>query len=153
MFFELHKENKIGYKLLSEADLGTGTSHQTHIGLSGNVLQYLGSRDILSENAIFIYENNFDYIDAYFDRIQNPDQSFRSPKIRTGDSVSIVSTIREKVQSNSPSLKWYLIWFGLKNEKLVFFLFNNTSDDYQNISSFLDLSKTGAKTLTSDNPI
>ena len=34
MFFTLHPERKIGYKKLSEADLGLSLdSHQTHIGL------------------------------------------------------------------------------------------------------------------------
>ena len=29
------------YKLLTEADLGTGTSHQTHIGLFENTLDFI----------------------------------------------------------------------------------------------------------------
>lgn len=135
MFFELHDEKRIGYKVLSEADLGIGiSSHQTHIGLSEHVLRFLADRDIVSEDSIFIYGNNFEYIDAYFDRIKNPDGSFRSPKIRTGERncVSIVSTIREIVKS-CPSLVWHLIWFGLKNEKIVFFLFNNMSSDYREL--------------------
>ena len=139
MFFELHDEKIIGYKPLSQADLGTGdSSHQTHIGLSEFVLTYLPNKNIVSEESIFIYEDKFEYIDAYFDRIKNKDGSFRSPKIRIGDKncISIVSTIRSLVKSHDEDTLWYLLWFGLKNEKLVFFLFNNKSDDYNKISNF-----------------
>ena len=38
-FFELHDEKIIGYKALTDADLGRSiTSHQTHIGLFDDVL-------------------------------------------------------------------------------------------------------------------
>lgn len=157
MFFELHNENKIGYKILSSADLGTGdSSHQTHIGLSEHVLTFLSDRDEISEDSIFIHDTRFDYIDAYFDRIENPNGSFRSPKIRIGERgcVSVVSTIREIVHANNISSEWYLIWFGLKNEKTVFFLFDNLSVDYQNIvNDGLSLDKKGAKALDISNPV
>lgn len=157
MFFELHDEKKIGYKRLSDADLGTSaSSNQTHIGLSEAVLTFLSDRDAVGEGSIFIYENSFDYIDAYFDRIENPDGTFRSPKIRTGDRnvVSIVTTIRDIVGNNESNQSWFLFWFGLKNEKLVFFLFNNDSEDYKNISSFgLDLNRTGTKSINASSPV
>lgn len=157
MFFELHNENKIGYKILSSADLGTGdSSHQTHIGLSEHVLTFLSDRDEISEDSIFIHDSNFEYIDAYFDRIENPDGSFRSPKIRIGERacVSVVSTIREIVHANNTASEWYLIWFGLKNDKTVFFLFDNLSVDYQNIvRDGLSLDKKGAKALDISNPV
>lgn len=155
MFFELHNENKIGYKRLSDADLGKGkNSHQTHIGLSEFVLTFLSDRTI-TEDSIFIYGSKFEYIDAYFDRIETPNGSFRSPKIRIGERgcVSIVSTIREIVNSSQLPTEWYLIWFGLKNEKVVFFLFNNLSIDYQNIvSNSLIRDKKGAKALDITQP-
>lgn len=157
MFFELHEENKIGYKVLSEADLGIGgSSHQTHIGLSEYALTFLPDRDKISEDSIFIYEDKFEYIDAYFDRIENPDGSFRSPKIRIGDRgcVSVVSTIREIVSAHSDSVIWYLLWFGLKNEKIVFFLFNNRSDDYLNIEKAgLKFDKKGARAIDNEHPL
>lgn len=151
MFFELHDERIIGYKRLSQADLGTSpTSHQTHIGLSETVLTFLGDRDEVGEDSIFIYNGGFDFIDAHFDRIANQDGTFRSPKIRKGDknAVSIVNAIRDNINSGKSSLSWFLFWFGLKNGKLVFFLFNNDSDDYKAITSFgLDLNKTGTKSI------
>ena len=157
MFFELHSENRIGYKKLSSADLGIGeSSHQTHIGLSEHVLTFLSDRDTVSEDSIFIYEDKFEYIDAYFDRIERPDGSFRSPKIRVGDRgcISIVSTIREIVSYGKGDTEWYLIWFGLKNEKIVFFLFNSTSSDYVSIvNGGLNLDKKGAKALDNATPV
>lgn len=151
MFFELHDEKKIGYKTLSPADLGTSsTSHQTHIGLAESVLTFLSDRDTVSEDSIFIYEDKFEYIDAYFDRIENPNGTFRSPKIRIGERgcVSIVSTIRGIVQTVGSDAKWYLVWFGLKNTKIVFFLFNNNSVDYDKFVELgLKLDRTGTKSI------
>lgn len=156
MFFEIHNEKKIGYKKLSPADLGISeTSKQTHIGLSGSVLTFISDRDEVSEDSIFIYEDKFEYIDAYFDRIENPDGSYRSPKIRVGDvgCVSVVSTIRTIVKELSPSLKWYLVWFGLKNDKIVFLLFNDISKDFEAFSNIgINLNSGGAKFIDAENP-
>jgi len=154
MFFELHNEHKIAYKKLSEADLGIVlSSNQTHIGLSERLLDFLPNRDVISEDAIFIYEDSFDYIDAYFDRIKRPNGTFRSPKIRIGDRgcISVVSTIRN-IAKNNDSNEWFLLWFGLKNEKIVFFLFNNLSNDYQQLSGLgLNLNLNGIGVLDDKN--
>lgn len=151
MFFELHNEKRIGCKKLSPADLGTSpTSHQTHIGLADAVLTFLSDRDVISEDSIFIYEGKFEYIDAYFDRIESPDGTFRSPKIRTGDRgcISIVSTIREIAKLFDESTEWYLLWFGLENLKVVFFLFNNSSEDYLQFKRLgLELDKIRIKSI------
>ncbi len=151
MFFELHDEKKIGYKKLSDADLGLSpTSHQTHIGLSEHVLRFLPDRDAINEDSIFIYKDSFEYIDAYFDRIENPDGTFRSPKIKIGERgcISVVSTIREIVKSTTDATLWYLIWFGLKNDKIVFFLFDDNSADYEQFAKLgLSLDSTGTKSI------
>ena len=136
MFFELHEERKIGYKQLSNADLGTRkTSNQTHIGLAKNVLTFMSNRDAIGEDSIFIYENSFDYLDAHFDRIERADGTFDAPKFRTGgrDIISVTSTIRDIVKKNGSDMKWYLFWFGLKNGKIVSLLFNQHSKDYEEI--------------------
>ena len=153
MFFELHGEGSVGYKKLSEADLGTSiSSHQTHIGLSEKSLTFLSNRDIIG-NSIFIYEDSFDYMDAYFDRIENPDGTYRSPKIKIGGvgAVSITSHIREIARKNFSSTL-FLFWFALKNEVLVFFLVKNNSEDYRAINALglnLDNIKAGTKVLDS----
>jgi hypothetical protein len=144
VFFELHDERKIGYKILSAADLGIGTSHQTHIGLSEYLLTFLSDRDVKAEDSVLIYEGLFTFLDANFDRILNPNGTYRSPKIRTGERqmVSIVSTIRETTRQDSSNSRWYLLWFGLTNEKLVFFLVKENSADYNYIiNAGLDLNK------------
>ena len=138
MFFTLHPERKIGYKKLSEADLGFGeTSHQTHIGLyeQKGMLSFLKNED--TTNAILIYNNYCDILLCDFDRIENPDGSFRSPKIRLGtvEENTIVRKIREFAAQN-PNRNYYLIWFGLDDNELLFWLLDDVSSDYVKINSF-----------------
>lgn len=135
MFFELHNEKRIGYKEMTNPDLGRkATSHQTHIGLFDDVLTFLpNSAEI--DDCMMIFNKSVVFLSLNFDRIENPDGSFRSPKIRAvgRDVVSIVTFIRDKVKDYSSDTKWYLFWFGLKSEQPVFFLFNNLSDTYAEI--------------------
>lgn len=71
MFFELHEEGKIGYKMISKSELGNGdTSHQTHIGLSQKVLTFLPDCDKEIEDCLFIYNDSFSYLSAYFSKIE-----------------------------------------------------------------------------------
>ena len=135
MFFELHNEKRIGYKEMTDADLGRKlTSHQTHIGLFDDVLTFLPN-NIEINDCMMIYNKSVEFLSLNFDRIENPDGSFRSPKIRAGgrDVVSIVTFIRDKAKDFPNDTKWYLFWFGLKSEQPVFFLFNNLSDTYKEI--------------------
>jgi len=137
MFFKLHEENKIAYKQLTDADLGRSeTSNQTHIGLFGDVFTYLpNSFDI--DDCMLIYENSVEFLPLNFNRIQNPDGTYRSPKIRKGEhnEVSVVTFIRDKAKEFGKSVKWYLFWFGLKGGQPVFFLFNEQSITYSQIVS------------------
>lgn len=95
MFFKINAECHIGFKKLTAADLGIGTSHQTHIGLYEGVLNFLPDVDVVS-TAMLICDGYCDIIKCYFDRIENPDGTFRSPKIRIGGSEeSVVKRIRE----------------------------------------------------------
>lgn len=139
MFFKLHSERKIGIKLLSDADLGLGNSHQTHIGLFDGIFTFLSDREEV-KSALLIYNDKVNIIDCYFDRIQNPDETFRSPKIKKGgyNTVSIVTIIRDKVKEY-PDYRWYLIWFALDGEELVFYFFNDHSEDFKEISSIIDI--------------
>lgn len=135
MFFELHEENKIGYKQLTNADLGRkATSKQTHIGLFGDVFTYYPN-NIEIDDAMVIFEDNIELLSVSFDRIKNPDNTYRSPKIKTGgrDVVSVVSFIRDKSKEYPRDELWYLFWFGLKSEQPVFFLFNKSSNTYRDI--------------------
>lgn len=145
MFFKLHQEGKIGYKKLSEADLGLGRSHQTHIGLFGDIFTFLSDREV-EEEALLIHNNEINFVDCYFDRINRKNGDVNAPKIKTGgrNSVSVVTIIRDKAKEK-PNQEWHLIWFGLENEKMVFYFFNNDSIDYMEISNIIDLSKKRSK--------
>ena len=138
MFFELHDENRIGYKELSDADLGRAEkSHQTHIGLFDDVLTFLSNSAIIKD-AMVIYNNKADILPLHFDRIQNPDGSFRSPKIRAGVNTdeSVLSFIRNTVRRTSPVGSWYLFWFGLKSGQPVFLIFEKDSQTYRDFCDF-----------------
>jgi hypothetical protein len=139
MFFTINKEKKIGFKELSVADLGLGpTSNQTHIGLYQNMLDFLDDEDTTS--GMLIYEDYCDILKCDFDRIQNPDGTYRSPKIRmgtTGDN-TIVKQIRAFAAAN-PKRRYYLLWFGLDSNELLFWLMDNTSNDFFQINRFLPI--------------
>ena len=145
MFFTLHSEHKIGYKKLSEADLGLteGSSHQTHIGLyeRKNMLSFLKNED--TTTAILIYNDYFDVLQCNFERIQNPDGTYRSPKISLGekDENTVVRKIREFAKLN-PKRDYYLVWFALENNELLFWLIDNSSSDYAKLKDFFPTENT-----------
>lgn len=136
MFFELHNEKIIAYKHLTNADLGRSkTSHQTHIGLFGDIFTYLPN-SFEVEDSMLIYDNSVEFLSLNFDRIKNPDGSFRSPKIRKGEKneVSVVTFIRDRAKEYDDNIRWYLFWFGLKGGQPVFFLFNENSVTYKEMT-------------------
>lgn len=128
MNYNIDTRGLLGFKELSFADLGIGNSHQTHIGLYGRVLETIGNNAIIP-SSILIFGNTYHTLDCYFDRIQNLDGSFRSPKIRSGQSDSIVRKIREYAIKYREPL--YLLWFGLTNGKIVFFLMTSHEEDFK----------------------
>lgn len=136
MFFKVNAECCIGFKKLTAADLGIGTSHQTHIGLYEGVLGFLPNADVVS-TAMLIYNNYCDIINCYFDRIENPDGTFRSSKIRIGKSKESVAKKVREFASTDAAANWYLLWFGLDSEELVFILLNGHSEDYRKLHSYI----------------
>lgn len=137
MFFFFDIEKRIGLKKLSNADLGTSdTSRQTHIGLYNEVLQFLG--DNVVTTAMLVYGDYCQMLDCYFDRIENPDGTYRSPKIRIGkkNEDSVVSKIREFALADA-SADWFLVWSGLENKDLVFWLINSKSNDFNVIKDLV----------------
>ncbi len=82
---------------------------------------------------MLIYNNAVEFLPLNFDRIENPDGSFRSPKIRKGEKneVSVVTFIRDRAKEYADNVRWYLFWFGLKGGQPVFFLFNENSNTYR----------------------
>lgn len=136
-FFFFDIEKRIGLKKLSSADLGTkGTSNQTHIGLYKDVFQFLG--DNVVTTAMLVYGDYCQMLDCYFDRIENPDGSHRSPKIRMGKKKedSVASKIREFALTDT-NADWYLVWSGLENKDLVFWLINSKSNNFNVIKDLV----------------
>lgn len=157
--FKLNNEMCIGYKMLTNADLGIGSSsHQTHIGLSGKVFTYLPNSSVCKE-SIFIYENICDFSEMFYDHIRNPDGTFRSPKIRIGSKPkyygqinnSIVNQIR-KIVGMEPNNSWYLVYFGLENEMTVFILLKENGTDFEEFRrNGINLISHSNKTLNESN--
>ena len=136
-FFELHNEQIIGYKAITDAELGRKpTTHMTHIGLFDDVLTFLPD-ELHDDSAMFIYESNADFLSLNFNRIEhNSSGRYRSPKIITGGrgTVSLVSTIKDIARSMDANFLWFLFWFGLESGQAVFWLFNNQSQAYKDIT-------------------
>ena len=137
MFYNLHREAVIGYKKLSTADLGiSNTSHQTHIGLYGDTLNFI-EKYYQESSAQLIYETNVYESISMLDPILNPDGSLRSPKIRIGyeqelQTMGLNTTARmiRDIANSDTNSNWYLLWFGLENQELVFLLIKENSSDY-----------------------
>ncbi len=130
-FFFFNNEKRIGIKKLTNADLGLSvTSNQTHIGLYEGVFTFLNDSDV-EKDGLLICNDSCVMLECLFDRIENLDGSYRSPKIRKGDNGnSIVDKIRD-IARQYPNKDWYLVWSALESEQLVFWLFSNDSKDYQ----------------------
>lgn len=141
-FFFFNNENRIGFKKLTEADLGISeTSHQSHIGLYEGVLEFLDDSDVV-RSAMLIYGDYCNVLDCSFDRIKNPDGSYRSPKIRIGQDSdnSVVSKIREFAREY-PNDDWYLAWMGLESKELAFWLVKSGTTDYITARNFFPKDK------------
>lgn len=110
-------------------------------------MQFLG--DNVVTTAMLVYGNYCQMLECYFDRIENPDGTYRSPKIRIGNhnEDSVVSKIREFALTDT-NADWYLLWSGLENKDLVFWLINSKSNDFNIIKGLV-----GAKThiITDDD--
>ena len=145
---KVHSEKMIGIKKLTDADLGKGTSHQTHIGLLDGILGFLSNRDSIVD-SLFIYNKNTEVLPANLDRIHNPDGSFRSPKIKIGNQdISVTKNIRNICRDNNQQA--YLLWFGLDNEQAVFLLFYEDSKEYSILNNIKNLNKSTIKISGSD---
>lgn len=154
MALELHSEQRIGFKPLSNADLGKSKkSGQTHIGLCQKVFTYLPNK-YSHNNCILKYEKSIERLPFYFDRILRQDGTYDSPKTRFGneDENTIARRIREITATQPETTKWYLIWFGLKDEQPVFILLNEQSQIYNDIAAANIAFPTRASALTTKTP-
>lgn len=143
-----HRNAVIGIKKLSQADLGSSrTSHQTHIGLFESTLSCIDDIHLV-DFCRFITESESKKLLCLLDYIENPDGTFRSPKIRKGaneelifegqDLSSVVREIRKVVGKKGGVKDWYLLWFATNNQHLVFVLFEFRSEFFDLLSAKLD---------------
>jgi hypothetical protein len=107
---------KLGKKKLTDADIGRGTSNQTHIGLieSACIPQTGHATATLSYNG-----TTYPDLALLLGYIENPDGSLRSPKIRKGsdhelDSMGLRSSVYRKIKrivdTNQRIKYWGLKW-------------------------------------------
>ena len=133
----LFNEYAIGVKRLSDAELNreSSPSGQTHIGLSEKVLTFLPNTPKEIE-GILIFNKSCSMVECAFSKIGNK----RSTKIDSQTTNPIKSVVRQiRNIAADESFNWYLIWFALENQTPVFWLFNNNSEDYKELSSIIDL--------------
>lgn len=132
MFFEVHSEKKIGFKKLSPNDLGfKKTGHQTHIGLYQHILDFLPDNHV-EKAAILIYADYCEILNCDYGKINRSTGKMEAPNIKSGarNEKTIVNQIRD-FASKKQGCEWYLVWFGLQSEELVFWLMSSGSEDYQ----------------------
>lgn len=139
---QVQTDSTIGIKKLSAADLGTSsTSKLTHIGLFENTLNFL-SLESQTVPSQLIYANRTIDLLALLDPISNKDGSPRSPKIRLGhesklnlNGLRINSVVREvrEIARTIENQDWFLLWFGLDTNELIFFLFNESSTEFREV--------------------
>lgn len=140
MLFEIHKEGKIAYKRLSDADIKRSElSHQTHIGLSNESLTFMAD-DKTEYSAMLIYKEYCDILSCEIAKIQRADGRKDAPKISMGrKSDNVVNRIRTFAKQ-SVSKDFYLLWFGLDSLTPVFFLIEEGSYDYVFLENYCKFS-------------
>ena len=140
MLFELHKEGKISFKRLTDADLKRGNSHQTHIGLSIDSLTFM--RDNKTEySAMLVYNDYCDILSCEIAKILRANGRLDAPKISMGKKPdNVVSKIRAFAKKNERKA-FYLLWFGLDSLTPVFILIEEGSSDYKYLDKFCLFSK------------
>lgn len=145
--------DKIGIKELTDADLGSQTSHQTHIGLYEGTLSHL-PYERKSYISQLIY-NGTSYEGLLFLKFINNN---RSPAINMGsiaeqqelpnNVTSIGKQIRDFADTNR-NVSWYLLWFALDNEEIVTILLNQNSNELAQLQNLgidlINISNRGLK--------
>lgn len=157
MIPELHEEGAIAWKWLTAADLGRGSSNQTHVGLRKDVLKFLPiGKDVTEYDSLLLCEEADGRITRQsrklrINQIQRQDGSLECPKSNSGtDGHSITAGIRGFVSKGEANLDWYLVWFGIKDGTPVFFLWSSKSTTYAHLSALgvpLHVGKKPAGTL------
>ena len=138
MLFEIHKEGKIAYKRLSDADLKRSeSSHQTHIGLSIESLTFMAD-DKTEYSAMLIYKGYCDILICEIAKIHRENGRIDAPKISMGRKTdNVVNKIRSFAKE-SANKDYYLLWFGLDSLTPVFWLIEEDSYDFNLLNNYCD---------------
>ena len=136
MLFEIHEEQKIAFKRLSNADLKrSDRSHQTHIGLSVDSLTFMADNKT-EYSAMLIFKDYCDILSCEIAKIQRANGNLDAPKISMGSNPNnVVNRIRDFAR-NSPNSDFYLLWFGLDSLTPVFWLLEENSYDYKLLNEY-----------------
>lgn len=149
MLFEIHKERKIAFKRLSDADLARSErSHQTHIGLSDDSLTFMPNNK-KEYSGMLVYKGYCDILSCEIARIHRADGRYDAPNIKKGGrgNENVVSKIRNFAQK-SPEKDFYLLWFGLDNLTPVFWLIEEGTYDFKLIDGYCGLSQLKDRNIT-----
>lgn len=140
MLFDIHPENKISFKRLTDADLKrSAKSHQTHIGLSNKSLTFM--QDNKTEySAMVIYEFFCDIVPCEVGKILRKSGKQDAPNIKSGGSRenNVVKCIRD-FAAQKPNIPFYLLWFGLDSGTPLFWLIAEGSPDFVILDGICDL--------------
>lgn len=138
MLFEIHKEGKISFKRLSDADLKRSDTHQTHIGLSNDSLTFM-QEDKKEYTSMLIYNGYCDILSCEIAKIHRASGRKDAPKISMGKKEdNIVKKIRE-FAALKPEKVFYLFWFGLDSQTPVFLLVEEGTYDYKVLDNYCGL--------------
>ncbi len=148
MIFEIHDEGKIAYKRLTPADIKrSSTSHQTHIGLSDDILTYMPDEK-RAYTGMLIYDTYCDILRCEISKIHRKSGKKDATNIKSGGrgQNNIVRQIRAFAK-DKPKSDFYLVWFGLDSLTPVFWLIEEKSFDFISLSQYCDLKNLKEKTI------
>lgn len=146
MIFEIHKERKISYKRLTDADLNRGDGHQTHIGLSIDSLTFMPNNK-KEYSAMLIYKEYCDILNCEIAKIHRKSGRYNAPKISMGNKpIKLVRKVRDFARE-AEDKKFYLLWFGLDSLTPVFWLIEEGSYDFSRLDEFCNFSSLPDKTI------
>ena len=142
MNINLNRERRISIKRLTDADLNRSVaSKQTHIGLSGKCLTFMGHKK-RARSAILIHNNSWFVEPCDIGKITRKDGTHNAPKISMGGrkTENLVSRIRKIASTNRHT--HYMLWFASDTDTPVFWLVRKGSSDYKKLKEAFNIAET-----------
>lgn len=140
MLFDIHNESRISFKKLTDADLKRSPfSNQTHIGLSNDSLTFMDDNK-MEYSGMLIYNSFCDIVQCEVGRIKRENGKYDAPNVKSGgrdNDNNVVKLIRD-FASKKPTTPFYLLWFGLDNGSVLFWLICRNSTDFTILDRFCD---------------